>query len=118
MNRLKTLVIAASLVGAAPLPALAQVWPATVVAGAPAAAPSATAPHSTAAPARGLVVVRHETRAIRRPPGTAPTDPASRTLSLTHAGDVPEVDLRPKAEWSDDQGWRATPTRVAFRHRF
>jgi hypothetical protein len=112
VNRLTTLLIAASALGAAPLPALAQTWPAAVVASAPRAAP---------APANALVVLRREEAGVRRLPGAPPTDPTAGRAALKladSAEDVPNVDLRPKAEWSDDQGWRASPTRVAFKRRF
>ena len=32
--------------------------------------------------------------------------------------DVIQVDVRPKAEWFDDEGLRVSPTRVAFKQRF
>ena len=111
MDRLSTLLIAA-LASSMPVTALAQAWPATIVASAPRAMP---------APARAFVVVRSDEAGVRRQPGVPPTDPGTRRLSLklaVDADEIPDVDVRPKAEWSDDQGWRASPTRVAFKRRF
>ena len=111
MNPRLTLLAAALVLGSAPLPALAQTWPATVVASAPRMLPS---------PARPFVVVRDDEVSTRRQAGVPPTDPTPRTatLKLSAPAEIPQVDVRPKAEWSDDQGWRASPTRVAFKRRF
>ena len=46
---------------------------------------------------------------------------SARILNLKPSIEIdspPEVDLRARAEWSDDQGFRVTPTRVAFKRRF
>ena len=43
-----------------------------------------------------------------RPSAAAPVD----------HNEVPEVDIRAKAAWSDDEGFRVSPTRVAFKRRF
>ena len=112
MNPRLTLLATALVLGSAPLPALAQTWPATVVASAPRMLPS---------PARPFVVVRDDEAGARRQAGIPPSDPTTTrpaTLKLSAPDEVPNVDVRPKAEWSDDQGWRATPTRVAFKRRF
>jgi hypothetical protein len=57
---------------------------------------------------------------VLRPTGTAPTQPDRRRVKLTtiDPGDVPEVAVRAKADWSDDQGFRAGPTKLAFKRRF
>lgn len=112
MNRSKTMILAALATAAAPLPALAQAWPASVVAAAPRALP---------APSRPFIVLSSREAAARPLPGARPTDPTSLrpSLKLTDDGDeVPDVELRPKAEWSDDEGLRVTPAKVAFKHRF
>lgn len=110
LPRLSTLLIAALAVSA-PATALAQAWPATVVASAPRAAP---------VPSHGLVLRSEEAGAPRQadlPPTDANTPRV--VLKLADSADeVPDVTLRPKAEWTDDQGWRASPTRVAFKRRF
>lgn len=108
LNLLKTIAIATLVAGSAPLPALAQTWPASVVAAAP-----------RMLPGRPFVVVRNADRDVRRRNSTRPIDPASRPPALLALSDeAPQVEVRPKAEWSDDQGWRATPTRIAFKRRF
>lgn len=94
---------------AAPVPALAQAWPATVVAGSQKMAQTATAP----APARAI----DDARSTRR--AADPTHARSRLkLTTVDIDEVPEVDIRPKDEWLDDQGLRVSPTRVAFKRRF
>ncbi|MBL8771013.1 MAG: hypothetical protein JNK30_06480 [Phenylobacterium sp.] len=99
--------IAACLMAGAPLPAMAQAWQATVVAAAPRAAPAQTlsAARTPAADARRQAVILR-------------TEPQARPLDLSPAEDAPEVDIQPKAEWSDDEGLRLTPTRLAFKRRF
>ena len=101
----------AALVAAAPVPALAQAWPATVVAAGPRLAQTATV--------NPLVRIEHDGRLTRRAIDLPPTQPAARLkLSTVDIDDVPEVEIRPKAEWFDDQGLRVSPTRVAFKRRF
>lgn len=102
-----TLFVAAAAVVAAPLPAPAQTWPASVVSG---------APRMAQAPANTLVRVERDPRLLRRQT-LPPTEPRVK-LRLSSADEVPEVDVRPKAEWFDDQGLRVSPTRVAFKQRF
>ena len=111
MYRPLNVLIAAAAIASAPLPALAQIWPATVVA----AAPRMTTPSRVPA----LIVHREVT--VLRPLGIPPTQPERRGLKLNAAADpddIPEVELRPKAEWSDDQGLRVGPTRLAYKSRF
>jgi hypothetical protein len=113
LDRPLTLLIglaAASIPASAP----AQTWPATVAAGARQMAPRPPSPTLTIE--RNIIVLR--------PPGTAPTQPgpARRTAIVVRTPpqvrDVPEVEVRPKEAWLDDQGLRLTPTRVAFKRRF
>lgn len=107
MHRPLKLILAVTCLTGAPLSALAQSWPAAVVAAAPKMAP---------APARALVRAERDPRALRRL-NLAP--PASRAaLRLSAADEIPQVDIRPKGEWSDDEGLRVSPTRVAFKRRF
>ena len=113
MDRPLKLLIAAVAVISAPLPAAAQAWPATVVAGAP----------QMTAQKRLPLTLDRETLA-RRPwgvPPTAPTLAGQRRLKLspTHElGDVPEVTIQARDEWTDDQGFRVSPTKLAFKRRF
>lgn|GEM_PF-3076890 len=113
MDRSLKLLIAAVAVVASPLPAAAQAWPATVVAG---------APQMTAQKRLPLTLDRNTY--LRHPWGVPPTDPrlaATPALKLTptHAlGDVPDVRVQAKDEWTDDQGLRVGPTKLAFKRRF
>jgi hypothetical protein len=109
LNRpFKSLLVAAVVV-ATPVPVLAQTWPATVV---------AAGPRMAAAPARAFVVIERDGRLQRRPPGVPRTEPHAAPLRLSAADEVPQVDIRAKDEWSEDQGLRVGPTRVAFKRRF
>ena len=114
MVRPLTLLIGVAVVASIPTLALAQTWPATAVAGAPRIAPQAPAP--------ALTVDR--TVIVRRPAGTLPTQPSLARLTYVifptplRASDIPEVEVRAKEAWLDDQGLRLTPTRVAFKRRF
>lgn len=115
MTRPLILLMGTAVVASIPIPAFAQSWPATIVAGAPQMAPRATPP--TLSVERDVIVLR--------PSGTAPTQPgAARRASAVvirapgHIRDVPDVQIRPKAAWLDDQGLRLSPTRVAFKQRF
>jgi hypothetical protein len=104
--------LAAAAVASAPIPALAQSWPVGVVAG---------SPRMAAAPARPLVVLNRDSRILRRPyelPPTDPNRPAPLRLSAVEPNQAPEVNIRAKTEWADDQGFRLSPTRLAFKRRF
>ena len=100
---------------AAPMPALAQTYPAnaTVVLGI----------HSLAAQPRTPALNEAIASTYVRP---APAEPAPlraaplklKARTALDAHEVPAVELRPKAAWLDDQGFRATPTRVSFKQRF
>ena len=113
MDRPLKLLIAAAAVVSAPLPAAAQAWPATVVAGAP----------QMTAQKRLPLTLDRKTYA-RRPWGVPPTDPTlvrqpRLKLSPTHElGEIPEVSIQARDEWTDDEGFRVSPTKLAFKRRF
>jgi len=108
LDRPLKLLIVMAVVAAAPIPAVAQTWPAAVAASAPRMA-------------RPLVAVTHDASMLRRPHGVRPTQPAYPAplrFSSVEAEDAPQVELRARAEWSDDRGFRVGPARVAFSRRF
>lgn len=111
MPRPLNLLIAAVVIGSAPVSALAQAWPSTVVAAAPQIAPQPRVP---------ALNLQREPSVLR--PATRLTAPSERrALKLNPIGDVdevPEVELRAKAAWSDDLGLRVGPTRLAYKSRF
>jgi hypothetical protein len=109
-----TLLTTLAAVAVAPA-AAAQAWPAAAAAsGAPRMAQDRASP--------ALVIDR--TVSVRRPAATAPTQPArmQRRLLVSRTPDpgaeLPDVEIRSKAAWFDDQGLRLTPTRLAFKQRF
>lgn len=108
MHRLPQLILSALVAAAAPAAALAQAWPASVV---------AAGPRMAQAPAQALVRVERDARLLRRPHEVPPTQPRLR-LSAVDVDEVPDVDIRAKDEWLDDQGLRVSPTRLAFKQRF
>lgn len=108
MHRPLKLLLTAALVAAAPGAALAQAWPASVV---------AAGPKMAQAPAQALVRMTYDGRPQRRPLEVPPTRPRLK-LDAVEIDDVPEVDIRAKDEWTDDQGLRVSPTRLAFKRRF
>lgn len=111
MSRPLTLLIAAVGIACAPAAALAQAWPSTVVAAAPQMTSQARAP--------ALNLDRDIT--LRRPTDRLQTAAAHRSLRLKtdlEPDDIPKVELRAKADWSDDEGLRVGPTRVTYRSRF
>lgn len=97
----------------APAPALAQAWPA----GAVVSIASVRAP-----PPGALAFVVTDPAAPRAAPLPRPdvTPPPLRlkTPSALAADNPPQVDVRAKAEWSDDQGFRTTLTKVHYKLRF
>lgn len=106
MPRPIALLVAVAALGSAPLAATAQTWPASTTAGATIASQRVV---QKAAKASSL-----RTAELRRAAG-------HRTLSLKPSIEIdspPDVELRARAEWSDDQGFRVTPNRVAFKRRF
>ncbi len=113
MTLLPKLLIAATVVAVAPAPALAQAWPAIVVA----SVPTLRLQSRIVAPRADNLKATGE-RAARR----AATGPALNlhppSALLTQPTESVEVDIRAKSEWSDDQGFRVSPARVAFKRRF
>ncbi len=95
--------IAAGLLAAAPVAALAQAWPAIAVASTPGLRAHDPRPSP---PARARTAARPVLKLTRPQAAKAP------------AARVPEVDIRAKAAWSDDEGFRLSPTRLAFKRRF
>jgi len=111
VSRPLNLLIAAAAIASAPLPAFAQTWPATVVAAVP----------RLTAPSRVPALILHRDVTVLRPAGVSPTQPRRGGLWVNAAADpddIPKVEVRPKAEWSDDQGLRVGPTRLAYKSRF
>ena len=111
MVRLSKLLLLVASVAAAPVAAVAQSWPATVVAAAPRIADQA----------RPTFVVAREGSATRQVKRTArPLHLTPRTLRLTASepDEVPEVAVPAKDEWSDDQGLSVRGARLAYKQRF
>ncbi|TAJ69527.1 MAG: hypothetical protein EPO51_22685 [Phenylobacterium sp.] len=111
MHRALYLLIAAAAIASAPLPALAQAWPTAVVASAP----------RLTTPSRVPALIMRRDMIAPSPVGAPSTQAERRALKLDDgddAGDIPEIEVRAKAEWSDDQGLRVGPTRVAYKSRF
>ncbi len=114
------ILLAAAATLAAPLAASAQSWPA----GAAVAASAPTIGRSSAA-WQNQPLVRTEApaawRAPERLPPTTPVDhPAPLKLQprLAQVDHVPDVDIRAKDEWTDDQGLRFNFTKLAYKQRF
>lgn len=105
-------VLSLAVLAGVPTAAMAQTFPASssIVASVNALEPDALTGRTAAVSWRATHVSLLPTdraRALKLPPRLALTD-----------GDLPEADIRAKAEWSDDQGLRATPTKVSFKRRF
>jgi len=110
LDRPLKLLLTAVVAAAAPAPALAQIWPASVV---------AAGPGMARAPAQALVRVERDGRLLRRPPEVPPTQPTdSLKLSVVDIDETLDVRIRAKDAWLDDQGFRVGPTRLAFKRRF
>ncbi len=108
MPRPIVLLVAVAALGSAPLAASAQTWSASTTSGAQkmvaSRAVSPTQPKASSLRAADL----------RRAAG-------ARVLNLKTSIDIashPEVDLRPRAEWYDDQGFQLTGKRVGYKRRF
>lgn len=106
MPRPFAFLVAVAALGSAPLAANAQTWSASTTAGARSMTP-------------------HQPQKVRKASSLRPADlrraASPRKLNLNptlELGSPPEVDLRARAEWYDDQGFRLSPTRVAFKRRF
>lgn len=109
MSRPLSLLIAAAAVAAAPLPALAQTWP---------SAASAAAPQMRAQPRAPSVTFQRQAT-LDRPAVSLPRDAnAALNLTASDSDEALDVELRPKAEWSDDQGLRVGATRIGYKSRF
>ena len=111
MSRSLNLLIAAAVIGSAPLPALAQAWTSTVVAAAPQMTTQSRVP--------ALNLQRDVTQF--RPAGQANMPayrPALKLNTPTDPDEIPDVEVRAKAQWSDDQGLRVGPTKLAYKSRF
>ena len=100
---------------AAPMPALAQTYPA--------AAAVVFSVHSVTVQPRTLALNESATAYVR--PAQAAPMAVARLQPLTlkartalDADEAPTVDVRAKDAWFDDQGFRATPTRVSYKARF
>lgn len=109
-RRLKLLMVVAA-VAVTPASALAQAWPVTVVASAPQMRSQPRVPalnlerETTALRSTSFVV----SRAARKPlKFNATIDPT----------DAPEVDVQAKDAWTNDEGFRVGPTKLAFKRRF
>lgn len=109
VSRPLPLLIATALIAVAS-PALAQTWPAGVV--------IASGVRALGPEARAYARNDQTTPFARRAPIT-PTEPVPAPF-LTAVRDEAalKVDIRAKAEWSDDQGLRASPARVSYKRRF
>jgi hypothetical protein len=101
------LLIATMVLGPASA-ATAQTWPASTTAAAPRMAAAKPAERPSAR-ATSLRISDLRRAASPRPLKLMPT---------IDAEEAPDVDLRARSEWSDDEGFRVTPTRVAFKRRF
>ena len=113
MTLLPKLLIAAAVVLVVPAPALAQVWPVIVVASAPALGSSAR----TVSPRTDIAKVARQRAA--RPSATRQRLNLDTRSPLPRPADAPlDIEIRPKSDWSDDQGFSISATRVAFKRRF
>ena len=121
MHRLPSILapaLALAALAIAPAAALAQTFPASAVV--------AVSVHSLGPDTRAFALNDRDAAAQWRPPATqAAPLPTARPQPLKlqpriafQDVDAPQVDIRPKAEWSDNQGLRATPTRVTYKQRF
>lgn len=97
---------------AAPLPATAQAWPATVASGA----------HKVKVRPDGVALASARTgdwvRDAKRTAGNGQRIVLRHDFDAEDFAEAPDVDLRPKAEWFDDQGLRVGPTKLAYKQRF
>lgn len=98
---------------------------ATIAVGQASAAAAQTWPASTTAATPRMVVAKASDRPVARASSLRISDlrraAGPRALKLTptlEADETPDVELRARSEWYDDEGLRVTPTRVAFKRRF
>ena len=104
------LLIAAAVVVFTPVSALAQAWPATGLASAPQMRSQPRAP--------ALNFDRNITSFRTAVIPAEPTGPVIKMTRTSDIADVPDVEVRAKDAWSDDDGFRATPNKVAFKRKF
>lgn len=110
MDRPLKLLMAIAAVALAPATALAQSWPVTVVASAP----------QMRSPPRAPALSVHRDVIVLRPVGVPPTQPEGRAFRMAARApaDLPQVEVPAKDAWTDDQGFRVGPTKLAFKRRF
>ncbi len=111
MRRLSKLVLLAVAVAAAPMPVLAQSWPATVVAAAP----------QIADRARPILVSRRLPTTMistERTGETVNLRPLALRLDAAAPDEAPEIPVRAKDEWSADEGLSVKGARLAYKQRF
>ncbi len=109
MNRPLKLLLVAVVAAATPAAALAQAWPASVV---------AAGPRMAQAPAQALVRIERDGRLLRPRLEVPRTQPRLKLNTVDADDEAPDVDIRAKEAWLDDQGLRVSPTRLAFKRRF
>lgn len=111
MPRPLALMTAAAALAATPLAALAQGWPAASATGTTKLAAGgdgvATATARVAAWSRTHRALIGRDHVVLRP------QPDAADVRQT-----PDVDVRPRAEWLEDERFDVSPTRVAYRQRF
>lgn len=117
MSRPQLFLLAAVLASAA-APAIGQTWPGGAVT---AAGVQALGPQGR------KIALTDQTAAIawRAPDAPAAAQPIDRPHPVTpperiaqRDDDTPKVDIQAKPEWSDDQGFRASPTKLSYKRRF
>jgi len=107
LRRSLRLLIAATAIVSAPTAAMAQTWPMAGVAAAPRIAP------------QSRMAATLEREVYARPQATTKSvRPALKLSSTRTVENVPEVEVTAKDDWSDDEGFRVTPTKLAFKRRF
>ena len=116
MDRRPLLLLAAAMTAAAaPAIAVAQSWPAGALV---VASASTIRPPS---PTFARIEAPESWRAPAELPPTQPVDhppPLKLQPRIAQVERVPAVELRPKDAWLDDQGFRASPTRLSYKARF
>ncbi|WP_293902526.1 hypothetical protein [Phenylobacterium sp.] len=118
MSRPLSFLVLAALAGA-PVPALAQTWPAAAIT---TASVQGLGPASRAfalndrAPARAWRAAQGVAAPARVP---EPPAPKLRGLTMQDRYDDSQIDIRAKDTWHDDeQGFRLDWTNVVYKHRF
>lgn len=107
MRRPLRLLIVATAIVSAPAAAMAQTWTTAGVAAAPRVAP------------QSRIAATLEREVYARPQAaTKSARPALKLSSTRSVENVPEVEVTAKDDWSDDQGFRVSPTKLAFKRRF